>query len=312
MSQFNPAAAKWCIWGAKKNRDTFGHIHAGFLRALKYLGREAYWLDTDDNLDRYDFSQNTIFLSMNCVTGGLPNICSAWYVIHNAAGDKCQAQFAGLKLLSYGIHVNQNVYGSQVLEIGPDIYFDPTSSSLSLRWCSDLLPHEIDANKPNRVFNSDSKVVNYVGSMDGNKSRDVEDFIRACRENGISFQSFGGYNNGPIVTIEEHIKLIQDSYIAPAFQGKDQIAQGYSSCRAFKNISYGQACVTPSKFVNEIFGGRAICNPDTYALFYEARERLSTMPLSDLLWQMEEVKTKHTFLNKIAGIEKAIEILEAS
>lgn len=303
---------KWVIWGlARHPQNTFYHIHFAFERALRYLGKEVHWLNDGDDLSKIDLS-GAIFLSMNCVFHNIPKRDDCWYVVHNAQGDPCQSYFDGLKLLPYGIHVTENSYGSQVLKIGPEIYFDPTSPSLLLRWGTDLLPHEIEANKPTRVFNSDSTVINYVGSVDSQKSGDLNDFGRACRENGIEFRQFGGYNNGRIVSLEEHIQLVKDSYMSPAFQGKDQIKQGYTSCRLPKALSYGQMGITPSIYMNQLFDNRLICNPDCYQLFYDAKERLQSMPLSELHSLMNLVARDHTYLNKIAGIEKAISMLENS
>jgi hypothetical protein len=306
---FDLQTAKWVIWGAKDGLNTFGHVHNAFLRALKFLGKEVYYLDRSDDISRMDFS-NTLFLSMNCVVKGMPQRKDCFYVVHNAMGDPCQEYFKGLKLLPYGVHIISNRYGYDVEEIGPDIYFDQANRSLVFYWGTDILPHEIEANKPTRVFNSESKVFNNIGSLDDMKRPGIEGFVRACRENGIAYHNYGGYNGGEVVSVEKHIKLIRDSYMAPAFQGADQVAQGYMSCRIFKNISYGQPGIVHSAYANQVFGGKLIFNTDSYKLFYEARERLQSMPLTELHAQQDFVAKFHTYLNKIAGIEYAVRALE--
>lgn len=308
---FNIDTCKWVMWGAKDGLNTFGHIHEAYLRALKFLGKEAYYLDHSDDISNFDFS-NTLFLSMNCVTDHIPRRKDCFYVVHNIFGDPHLPLFDGLKLLCYGVHIGQNRYGEEVQEIGPDIYFSPGSRSMAFYWGTDLLPHEIEANKPMRVFNSDSRVFNNIGSIDQMKRKPLEDFVRACKENGIQYENYGGYNGGRIVSIEEHIQLIKDSYLAPGIQGLDQAATGYMSCRLFKNISYGQMGLTHSSYMNEVFGGKLIFNTDTYKLFYDARERLQSMRLEELHNLMDEVAQKHTYLNKIAGIIHAVRILEQS
>jgi hypothetical protein len=306
---FDLSTAKWVIWGAKDGINTFGHVHNAFLRALKFLGKEAYYLDRSDDISGMDFS-NTLFLSMNCVVKGMPQRKDCFYVVHNAMGDPCLPYFEGLKLLPYGVHVISNRYGYDVEEIGPDIYFDREHRSLVFYWGTDLLPHEIEVNKPDRVFNKDSREFNNIGSLDDMKRPAIEGFVRACRENGIEYHNYGGYNGGEIVSVEKHIRLIKRSYMAPAFQGADQAAQGYMSCRIFKNISYGQPGIIHSAYANQVFGGKLICNADTYALFYEAREQLQSMPLAELHAQMDFVAKSHTYLNKLAGIEYAVRALE--
>lgn len=306
---FNIDTCKWVMWGGRDDLNTFGHIHWAFLRALKHMGKEAYYLDQTDDLSKYDFN-NTLFMSMNCVLDGLPQRKDCFYFIHNISGDPRQSYFDGLNMMAYGVHVLSNKYSSSVQEIGPDIYFDASSRSMMMYWGTDLLPHEVEANKPARVFNSESRVFNNIGSIDNMKLPAINAFVGACKENGIEYRNYGGYNGGRVVTIEEHIRLIKDSYMAPAFQGADQVAQGYMSCRIFKNISYGQMPPVHSAYANELFGGRLIFNTDAYQLFYDARERLSTMPVKELHDLMDEVAEKHTYLNKIAAIVQAVRTLE--
>lgn len=299
---------KWVIWGAKNPYNTFGHIHEAFLRVLKFLGKDAVWLDNGDDLSGIDF-HNTCFLSMNCVVGGMPRRQDCFYVIHNGNDPACLPFLEGLSTMTYGIHVSTNRY-ENLMELGPDIYFDLRHRVLMLRWGTDLFPHEIEANKPQKAFNEGSRVYTYVGSIDEMKRQYLEDFSRACRENGIQCNTYGGHGGGRTLSIEEHIQLIKDSYMCPAIQGRDQVEQGYVSCRLFKNISYGQMGLTCSTYANDLFGGKLICNPDAYHLFYDAKERLESMPVKELHDLMDEVAAKHTYLNKIGAIMQAIRLLK--
>lgn len=305
---FNIHTCKWVIWGAKHPYNTFGHVHEAFLRALKYLGKDAQWLENDEDVSQIDFS-NTLFLSMNCVVEGMPQRKDCFYVIHNIMGDPRMPYFEGLKLLPYGIHISTNRYSSQTVELAPQVFFDLANTpSLAMRWGTDQLPHEIETNKPLVPFNSSSRICNFIGSIDTMKKGYLDDFGRACRENGITY-TYHGSHGGRVVLADEHIRLVKDSYICPAIQGRDQVEQGYVSCRLFKNISYGQMGVTCSTYANELFGGKLICNPDAYRLFYDARERLQSMSIGELHALMDEVATKHTYLNKIDGIVRAVQIL---
>jgi len=306
---FNIETCKWVIWGAKTPYNTFGHIHEAFLRALKHMGKDAQWLEYDEDTSKTDFS-NTLFLTMNCVLRGLPQRKDCFYICHNVFGDKNYPYFDGLKLLGTGVHITSNIYSKDVQILGSDIYFEPDNRSIQMRWGTDLLPHEIEANKPTRVFNEDSLLVNYIGTVDYQKEGPMKDFIRACHENGRLFNTYGGFNGGPQVSIEQHVRLIQNSYMAPAFQGLDQVRTGYVSCRLFKNISAGQFGITHSPFANEIFGGRLICNTDTYRLFFEARERLQSTPLKELHDLMDDVARNHTYLNKVNALITAVRTLE--
>ncbi len=306
---FNIETCRWVIWSAKRPYNTFGHIHEAFFRALKHLGKDVQWLEHDNDITGIDFS-NTLFLGMNTCIYGMPRRKDCFYVVHNIFGDKNFSYFDGLKLLGTGVHITPNIYSKNVEVLGSDIYFEPDNRSLQMRWGTDLLPHEIEANKPTRVFNIDSQVVNYIGTLDYQKQPGLDGFIKACKENQIDFRTYGGFNGGPHVSIEEHVRLVKSSYLAPAFQGLDQVRTGYISCRLFKNISAGQFGVTHSPFANDLFRGKLICNEDTYRLFYEAKERLQSMPLQALHNLMDIVAKDHTYINKVRAIERSVRTLE--
>lgn len=305
------------MWGAKRPYNSFGHIHESLLRVLKSLGKEAYWFEDGDNISEVDF-ENTLFMTQNCVYSGVPQRKDCFYIVHNmrypsveGATDFCGPYFDGLKSLGYNVHRLINKYSSDVKEVAPQIFFEESERTISFRWGTDLLPHEIEANKPLKAFNSESRVFNYVGSLDTAKVDSITNFVKACRENGIEYHQYGGFSGGPVVSIADHVRLIKESYMTPAFQATGEIEHGWISDRLIKNISYGQMGITCSKFVNDFFGSRLIFNTDAYRLFYDAKERLQSMPVKELHDLMDEVAKNHTYLNGIDGITKAVRILEA-
>ena len=309
--RFNLDTCRWVIWGlANDPCNTYHHIQFALNRTLKHLGKDVTWYSEDDDVSRIDFS-NTCFVSVDIASRNLPRRDDCFYAIHNMDNPKYVSRFDGLKTLRFGSHQTTNVYDSEWQELeNQTTFFHPGKRSVEMRWASDLVPSEIEANKPVKVWNQDSKIVNYVGSYDANKSEDIQNFIRACKENDIEFRNYGGYNNGEIVSLEKHISLVKESYLAPAFQGKDQIALGYASCRLFKNISYGQMPLTPSRYVNELFDNKLIFNEDCYQLFYDGRERLQNMPLSELHSLMDHVAKNHTYVSRLNSIMTAIKVLE--
>jgi hypothetical protein len=274
------------------------------------MGKDVLWLEHDERFSELDFS-NTLFLSMNTVIQDLPRRDDCFYVVHNIRGDENESYFDGLPLLATGVHITPNVYSKNVEILGSDIYFEPDDRVLQMRWGADLLPHEIEANKPTRVFNSDSREINYIGTVDPLKEIAMGGFIRACLENGISFNTYGGFNKQEHVSVQEHVQLVKKSYMAPAFQGMDQVQTGYVSCRLFKAISAGQYGVTHSAYANALFGNKLIYEPDGYRLFYHARERLQDIKLEELHALMDDVAANHTYLNKVRAIEHAVRTLES-
>jgi hypothetical protein len=171
-------------------------------------------------------------------------------------------------------------------------------------WATDLLPHEIEANKPARPFNKNSNIIGWVGSLVygvfGNLDQ-INPFIDAAEKNGLKFQ------HAASISTEENIKLIQNSYMAITIVGKWQHEKNYIPCRIFKNISYGQFGITNSQSSYEILENTIIHNNDTSQLFYDAKNKLECLKLDELHSLMDFVKNKHTYINRIETILKYIE-----
>jgi len=309
----NINTANFCVWGFKHpiNYNTFGHIHEAFYRALKYRysDRQVLWLDNQDNISQIDFT-NTLFITMEQAVHGMPRRQDCFYVCHNMEV-LAKEYLVDYPTLNYGLYVNTIQLPSNVIELSQDSYFFPqpweTYDAVVFRWGTDLLPHEIEAYKPKAAFRDQSKVVNYVGSS----ITETNPFQRACEENGIQFRRFGGYSGGPPVPIQENIRLIRDSYMAPAISNAYHCSVGYIPCRVFKNLSYGQMVPTNNRFAQDFFKGRLIYNPDAYQLFFDARAQLphTLKTLHDL---MDEVAQKHTYLNKIDTILEAVKLAQES
>src|SRR6266568_3900819 len=149
---FDLDTCKWVIWGTKRPYNTFGHIHEAFLRALIFLGKKVMWFEHGDDTSRIDFS-NSLFMSLAGCATGLPQRKDCFYVVHNALGTQHMSYFEGLRVLHYGLYVSTNPPSVCGVEVGHEMYFNPGGPALVFRWGTDLLPHEIQANKPVRAFN---------------------------------------------------------------------------------------------------------------------------------------------------------------
>jgi hypothetical protein len=188
-------------------------------------------------------------------------------------------------------------------QVAPFIYFDVPGKCLYMPWATNLLPYQIEAVKKALPQIQKEKQAYWIGTIGdgrfGNRKQ-LGPFISACQENHISFICPNPSATG--MDDEQHQRLIMSAYLAPAIVGEWQQKVGYIPCRIFKNISYGQMGITNSRHVYELFERKIVYNPDSYELFYDARERLRTLTLEDIYELMDFVKTKHTYINRIDTI----------
>ncbi len=285
---------KVILWGHKLHSHTHSYIHYAFHKAFKHLGYDTYWFDNRDDVRNFDF-HNSLFITEGQVDGNMPHRDDCRYILHNCDLKKYKA------LMDQGNCIVLQVYTHDclprnVLEIDDCTFIDVGDKCLYMPWATDLLPHEIDAMKKQVPHIQKEKMIYFVGSYMGggfDNRAQYDAFSKACSAQGISLKQVQG------VSEQENINLIQKSYMAPALQGKWQCDVGYIPCRIFKNISYGQPGMTNSKTVYDLFKGKILYASDPSKLFADAQAYLKTMTLEDLYAQMDLVKEKHTYLNRI-------------
>jgi len=305
---------RFILWGFHNSYNTFRHIQEAWYRALrfKFPDREVLWLDNQDNLDGIDFS-NSLFLTVNVANQKLmPKRKDCFYVCHNT--DEMVKEFFGdigaYDFMNYGVYtLTTNVDND--IKVGHDIYLSlqphEKYTSTVLYWGTDLLPHEIEANKPlAKVFNQESRELNFVGTIYNNVHGP---FKRACLENGINFNALGGYSGGAAVSVEENAWLVRASYMAPAIGDVYHNKVQYFPCRTAKNISYGTFPMTNNIASKKIFP-ELIFNEDTYQLFHDAKAQLPQIKLETLHKLMDEVARNHTYLTKIEGLLEAVRLTQ--
>jgi len=328
--EFNLDTCKYVVWGFKNAYHTHSHIHEGFYRTLKLTGKNVLWLDQADDISGYDFS-NTLFIGEHTAVergyywpsnkeriGMMPVRDDCFYVIH---GDRAEAKEAlGLdkkNWLMWDVFINQRQYETpKKVMLAPDMPFYPEWRRFDMRWATDMVPFEIAAMKPDRVFNRHSRVINWVGTKWHVNQVELGQFKDECERDGVQFRIMGAgqhgecyqdaYGHSKVVTVEANIRLVQDSYMAPAISGTHHITEGYAPCRIFKNISYGQYGITNSAYVRDLFDVPVIFESDPAALYHHAKQRLAEIPLKQLHDLMDEVAQKHTYLNRLDGMYKAI------
>ena len=313
------------IWGHKLHSHTHSYIHNAFYRAFQHLGYPTYWFDDGDNVGSFDFS-NSLFITEGQVDKNIPlrNDCN--YILHYCDSEKYRKLFDTGRCIIMQVFTNQltsydplgneiperTAHKENLIEVEKCIYYDLKNKTVYMPWGTDLLPHEIDAIKKEMPYFHSKKKVYWIGTIGtgpGGNIDEIEPFKRACKKNGVAFIHKNPWSKG--ISVEENIRLIKSSYIAPAIVGRWQNQVGYIPCRIFKNISYGQMGVTNSKTVYDLFDGKIVYNSDTYQLFFDAQRRLQTITLNELYELMDIVKTKHTYLNRIQTLLTFLDLVQS-
>ncbi len=70
--------------------------------------------------------------------------------------------------------------------------------------------------------------------------------------------------------------------------------------------------VTNSRHVFELFENKIVYNPDTYQLFYDAKNKAETMTIDEQFELMDLVKTKHTYLNRVETLLNFLNLVHAA
>ncbi len=303
---FDNQKYKAVVWGFKLKNNLIPHthssIHKSFVKAFKHLGYETLWLDDNDDVSNINFD-NCIFLTEGQCDAKIPINNSAYYILHNCSNNasryvglpsdhKLNLQFFHKAALERNLtKVNDYTY------IGGDV--------IHIAWATDLLPHEIDENNANNEKNNKQCV--WVGSYDrGDRSAfqnntELDPYFDECRKNNIKVRTSSPWG-GPI-SDEENRNLVHSSYLSPAIQGPWQIDDLYIPCRIFKHISYGHIGITNNAYVHKIFGEKLVYSRDPIDLFHKSIEKKNSPNcLNEIKSLMNEVKEKHTYINRINSI----------
>jgi hypothetical protein len=290
------------IWGHKLHSHTHSYIHNAFFIAFTHLGYQTIWLDKNDNISSIDFS-NTLFLTEGATDINIPIRNDCYYILHNCQLDKYNI-LEKKRVLIIQVFTTDIFLGRTIEKIDELIYYTPIINNqysiLYMPWATDLLPEQIQ----NNIDEYDRKIkpkfiLNFIGMMT-NEWEIVKTF---CKKTNIHFKNVGGFSQN--VEITENEKLIQESLIAPSIQTKWQCEKGYIPCRIFKNISYGKMGITNNEYVSKLFLNKIIYdnnifNALTKGLFFEKNN--FQLKKSIVINQMQYVKEKHTYLNRINTI----------
>ena len=288
---------KAVVWGVPLHQHTNSYVYAAFHKAFKAMGYDAYWLNEHSDVSGMNFA-DTLFITEGQHDRNIPLRNDCKYVLHNTN----PAKYADIKpenKLLLQVFTN-DVFQWKTEIVAEGSYYMKEGHLLFQSWGTDLLPEEINFDWASHPRKHES---HYVGTVTGGQfgnTDEVGKFKRACDERGINFV----VHPPGSASFEDNLRLIQQSFMAPALHGTWQAEKGYLSCRLFKNISYGQLGVTNSKAAYDLLHGKVIYNEDEYQLFYDAWPHITdTNRIVDL---MKLVKEKHTYINRINTILSVI------
>jgi hypothetical protein len=291
------------LWGHKLHTHTHSYIHYGFFKAFSHMGYKTLWLDNEDDLSGIDL-RNTLFITEHQVDQKMPLRDDCYYFVHCSDSAKYDHLKSIHHFIDFDVYKHSHQTSPTLQEVEPYIFYDLEKMYFLIPWATDLLPEEIERNKLLSPLlhlgdHLQKKKVYWVGTIgkgaDGNYF-ELMPFMKACREHRIKFIHSDPW--GSAVSPEQNIKMIQDSYLAPAISGAVQVEKGYIPCRIFKNISYGHIGMTNSATVNDLFGGRLVYDPDTYQLFLKGQAKLREGNIQEQYALMDFVKEHHTYLNR--------------
>jgi hypothetical protein len=292
------------IYGYPLHSHTHSYIHSSFKKAFDHLGFNTFWLTDSDNLSGINFD-NTLFFAAGEQEKNIPLNKSSHYVLHNVNSKKYLD--AGCKVFTIQVHTNQiptetslnceRIDKCTLLEKG-------NTNCLYMAWATDLLPHEINLSDATNQLSD--KYCFWAGTYGDSVSTfqngtELMPYFDLCKKNGIDIKAINPWSKP--ISDEENRNFVKNSYLAPAIQGPWQIEKEYIPCRIFKNISYGSLGITNNTAVNSLFDNMLVYDRDPVALFNKSVEsKKDPRTLEKIKYLMNEVKMKHTYLNRIEVI----------
>lgn len=289
--------SKIIIWGYRPPMSHTHHaIHYGFFKAFTELGFETLWLDDNSDISNINFD-NSLFITEHQVDDKIPHNQTSKYALHNCAqqdyddilpANKVNFQFFHKDVLTYETtKINDYTF------VGSDIIYQC--------WGTDLLPREVNLNHAhNEMYKRECVWVGSYSPDDRSEyenNSELDPFFNECKKYSINIKIINPWVSP--ISYEENRKLVRQAYMAPSINGAFQKKTFYIPCRVLKAISYGHLGITNNSYVNKIFDDKLVYDPDPTTLFHKTLEmKNSGKALENIRFLMNEVKTKHTFLNR--------------
>jgi hypothetical protein len=317
---------KVIIWGHQLHNHTHSYIHNAFYIGFKHLGYKVYWFNEngENNYpnpnEEIDFN-NSLYIVHGLESKKLPLNDTSFYICHNVewlCNNERKIPTSHVLINNSEGILSKNIIYLQVYYIGcinekkfnnyKYYCYSDDYNLIYMPWATDLLPSEIDEN----IKNLDSFKIKNISNFIGMPLEHWEIFCKELKKHNIEYKNYGGtfdINSNKNKSIEENMKLIQESIIAPSLQTQWQIENNYIPCRIFKNISYGKMGITNNPTVYELFDKKIIYSDSINELVKKGLEFNNKPEKNKIIKDlMIEVRDNHTYLNRINFILDFIKI----
>ena len=299
------------VWGHtirdNGNTHTHAYIHEAFVRAALHIGLDTHWVPQQCYKHRqktcpivYDGPvDHCLFLTEGQVVEGIPQSKLSWYILHNVE-DTLSNIPENRKLTMQFYHQSCTNYSFAYFDEFQRL--DVEHRTVYMPWATNLLPHEF---KPPNPDPPSKKEVCVVGQHGKQYAEKIHQFMRGC--------SSDTKLNHRVASVpqEEMIKLISESWCAPALVNQWQKDHGYIPCRIMKNISYGQVPVTNAAEAHYMLHFNTVYHADESRLgkiFTENADAHDLNKLRDRAFQL--VQQRHTYLNRMELLLSAFLIFQ--
>jgi hypothetical protein len=277
------------IWGHPLHSHTHSYIHEAFFMAGKYLNIPTYWVpqicfyeqNKVKNLGYFP-QDNTLFITEGQVIDGIPESNESFYIFHNVT-NRTKISIPSNRILNLQVF-NKDALGDSFPLFDNFQRINIEKKVLYMPWATNLLPHEFfDKIEVNNVLDT----INITGQSG------YEDTIHSFVEGvGLPLNRRAG------LSYRDSIQHVRNSICAPSIITKQQKEMRYVPCRTFKNLSYGQICVTNSLESFYILHYNAVYDDNEYKLgklfLDSSKETWNNFESCKAL-----VKVKHTYLNRV-------------
>ncbi|MHC4742451.1 MAG: hypothetical protein ACYS8Z_11100 [Planctomycetota bacterium] len=186
-------------------------------------------------------------------------------------------------------------------------FFERETRTLFQPWATDLLAREFK--EP--ILHRPADVVFWVGSVwDDELGRgnvnEIKTLKNVLEARGIRFVHLRGISDSL------NIRYVRNSLIAPAIVGQWQMQNDYLPCRVWKNISYGQLGVSNVRKFDEVFDDCTVKGRNIEELIDNTLSLPFTTYRDMIYRQQETVKSRHTYVNRLLNIIRALESVSNS